>query len=172
MKVHLKSKHGQECEEFLQKEKEITRKNESALANSKKSQCNFRNMLLKGTCRVFHWTQVQNRSKTRGEKDITTQENIKELVIEPPLETFWRLSKLVSKQIPQNQLEEVDLFIQQRKRNSPDVMDTLDFWVKSESLFPVLSKVACDVLVVPASSGPVERTFSIAGNSCIGKKIS
>ena len=69
-----------------------------------------------------------------------------------------------------HQLEEVDLFIQQRKSNLPDVMDTLDFWVKSESLFPVLSKVACDVLVVPASLAPVERTFSIAENACIGKE--
>ena len=48
-------------------------------------------------------------------------------------------------------------------------MDALDFWVKSESLFPILSKLACDVLVVPASLAPVERIFSIVGNACIGK---
>ena len=111
-------------------------------------------------------------------KNITTQVNTKELVIEPPLKNFWHLSKLASKQISQykeiasttSEEQEVDLFIQQRKSNPPDVMDVLDFWVKSESLFPVLSKEVCDLLVVPASSGPVKRTFSIAGNACIGKR--
>ena len=39
LKAHLKSKHE---EELLQKEKEITIKNDSALANSKKSQYNFK----------------------------------------------------------------------------------------------------------------------------------
>ena len=133
---------------------------------------------LKELVKYFVDTQVQSHGKTRDEKDITTQENTKELVIEPPLKTFRHLSKLVSKQISQNkeiasttsEEQEVDLFIQQIKSNPPDVMDALDFWVKSESLFPVLSKLACDVLVVPASSAPVERTFSIAGNACIGKR--
>ena len=136
---------------------------------------------LKDLVKYFIDAQVQNHSKSRDEKDIiiTMEEKSKNcMVVEPPLKQFQHLSKLVSKQISQNkeiasntsEEQEVDLFIQQRKSNPPDAMDALDFWVKSESLFPVLSKVACDVLVVPASSAPVERTFSIAGNACIRKR--
>ena len=49
-------------------------------------------------------------------------------------------------------------------------MDPLDFWIKSEAQYPTLSKVACDVLVIPALSTPIEQTFSIAGNACIGTR--
>ena len=66
--------------------------------------------------------------------------------------------------------KEVDAFIEQSKSNCPHPTDALDYWVKSEPLFPTLSNVACDVLVVPASSAPIERTFSIAGDACIGKR--
>ena len=38
----------------------------------------------------------------------------------------------------------------------------LDYW-KKEDTFPVLSSLACKYLCIPASSGPVERLFSIAG---------
>ena len=108
---------------------------------------------VKELVKYFVDTQVQSHGKTRNEKDITTQKNNKEVVIEPPLKKFRYLSKLVSKQISQNkeiasttsEEQEVDLFIQQRNSNPPDVMDALDFWVKSESLFPVLSKLVCDV---------------------------
>ena len=68
--------------------------------------------------------------------------------------------------------EEVDHFIVQRKSYSQEgeILDPLDFWIKSEAQYPTLSKVACDVLVIPASSTPIERTFSIAENACIGKR--
>ena len=46
---------------------------------------------------------------------------------------------------------EVDLFIEQRNKNGPQQIDALDYWVKCESMFPTLSKVACDIAVVPAS---------------------
>ena len=61
LKAHLKSKHGQEYEELLQKEKEITRKNESALANSKKLQHNF-----KGQQTI---TQVLQKAKKYNKQD-------------------------------------------------------------------------------------------------------
>ena len=48
--------------------------------------------------------------------------------------------------------------------------DALEYWVKLKERFPILSKVACDVLVVPASLGPIERCFSIAGYLCIGRR--
>ena len=39
----------------------------------------------------------------------------------------------------------------------------LDYWKKENDNFPVLSTLACKYLCIPASSGPVERLFSIAG---------
>ena len=60
--------------------------------------------------------------------------------------------------------------MQRKSYNQGEIFDPLDFWIKSEAQYPTLSKVACDVLVIPASSTPIERTFSIAGNACIGKR--
>ncbi len=96
--------------------------------------------------------------------------------IEPPLKKFRHLSKMVSKQLSKkkdtlsNSTEEVDLFIEQRNKNGPQQINALDYWVKCESMFPTLSKVACDIAVVPASSAPIERIFSTAGDSCFGKR--
>ena len=41
--------------------------------------------------------------------------------------------------------------------------DALAFWKGHVGTFPVLSKMAMQYLAVPASSAPIERTFSIAG---------
>ena len=92
-----------------------------------------------------------------------------------------QLFRHLSKQLMQKKLKkepfakssaekEVELFMQQRETNCPQSTDALDFWVKSETQFPTLSLVACDLLVIPASSAPIERTFSIAGDACIGKR--
>ena len=35
--------------------------------------------------------------------------------------------------------------------------DPVDFWVSVENHFPLLSSIAYDILVIPASSAPVER---------------
>lgn len=84
---------------------------------------------LKELVKDFIATQVQSDNKTRDEKDITIQENTKELVVEPPLKNFRHLSQLVSKQNSQDkeiastsEEQEVDLFVQQRKSNPPEVM--------------------------------------------------
>ena len=42
--------------------------------------------------------------------------------------------------------------------------DPLHFWRDNESRFPALSSMAKKYLAVPASSGDVERLFSIAGS--------
>ena len=47
--------------------------------------------------------------------------------------------------------------------------DAIMFWVELESSFPNLSHFAEDLMMVPASSTPVERTFSVTGYCCIGK---
>ena len=112
---------------------------------------------------------IQSTSETNKSK---TEETV-----EPPLKKFRHLPKqLMQKKLKKEPLakssaeKKVELFMQQRETNCPQSTDALDFWVKSETQFPTLSLVACDLLVIPASSAPIERTFSIAGDACIGKR--
>ena len=42
LKAHLKTKHPQQYQELIQKEKNIIKEKESALVKSKRSQCNFK----------------------------------------------------------------------------------------------------------------------------------
>lgn len=48
--------------------------------------------------------------------------------------------------------------------------DPLKWWGANEKSFPTLSKVAKSVLCIPATSTPVERIFSAAGNICSQKR--
>ena len=44
-----------------------------------------------------------------------------------------------------------------------DEDDPLAFWVDQKELYPLLSALAVDIMCVPGSSAPVEKTFSTAG---------
>ena len=44
---------------------------------------------------------------------------------------------------------------------------TITFWAENESCYPLLSSLARDMLCIPASLAPVERTFSTAEESTI-----
>ena len=46
----------------------------------------------------------------------------------------------------------------------------LEFWKVHTNRYPALSALAQDVLVIPATSAPVERVFSQAGIACGGKR--
>ena len=48
--------------------------------------------------------------------------------------------------------------------------DPISFWVNNEAAYPLLSSLAVDLLCIPASSAPVERTFSTAGESTCGRR--
>ena len=52
----------------------------------------------------------------------------------------------------------------------PENEDPLNYWVTHESTYPLLSNVAVDLLCIPASSAPIERTFSTAGESTSGRR--
>src|SRR5579859_504291 len=43
------------------------------------------------------------------------------------------------------------------------IIDALEWWKGSQSMYPILSKLARDVLAVPAMEAGVEREFSISG---------
>ena len=45
----------------------------------------------------------------------------------------------------------------------PEQGDPLAFWKEHSTIYPKMSKLACHYLSIPASSGPVERLFSIGG---------
>ena len=130
---------------------------------------------LKRMVKNFLGTQQSSTRHAKETQETTTTDR----EVEPPLKKFHHLSKIVSQQAQTEQknstltpAEEVDHFISQRKsyNQEGEILDPLDFWIKSEAQYPTLSKVACDVLVIPASSTPIERTFSVAGNACIGKR--
>ena len=58
-------------------------------------------------------------------------------------------------------ISEVNEYLSGGTINEDD--DPLSFWSHNRHRYPVLSKLACRYLQTPASSGPVERLFSITG---------
>lgn len=50
--------------------------------------------------------------------------------------------------------------------------DPVTIWTNEDMVrnYPLLSVVAVDLLIVPGSSAPVERTFSTAGDAASGKR--
>ena len=54
--------------------------------------------------------------------------------------------------------------------SATDRVDPLDYWIELQLRYPLLSKVAVDVVVVPVLSAPIERVFSTAGETCIGRR--
>ena len=49
-------------------------------------------------------------------------------------------------------------------------VDPLAFWESLMQEYPLISSVALDILTIPASSAPIERVFSTAGESTTGKR--
>ena len=88
---------------------------------------------------------------------------------EPPAKRFKHLSRL-SKLLEKEETRETiittakyDLELNEYSHHSitdeERRMDPLDYWVGKLKYFPVLAPVACDILVVPASTAPgVEAT--------------
>lgn len=54
-------------------------------------------------------------------------------------------------------------FVRFSSKITPEIADELEFW-NSNADFPLLKDIAVCVLSIPATSAPVERIFSIAGN--------
>lgn len=48
-------------------------------------------------------------------------------------------------------------------------VDPISYWESMTQEYPLISSVALDILSIPASSAPIERVFSTAGESTIGK---
>ena len=66
--------------------------------------------------------------------------------------------------------EEIERYSKCRPTNDEMKLDPIVYWVNISHDYPHLSPIACDILSVPASSAPVERTFSISGEASRGKR--
>ena len=66
-----------------------------------------------------------------------------------------------SQQVSDTLLLQVEEYLQ--SPTLPEDGDLLSYWKDNCHRYPELSKIACRYLQIPASSGPVERLFSIAG---------
>ena len=88
--------------------------------------------------------------------------------LESVIQQKWKESlKKTSKQRP-GQIE-LDHYLSTTE-SAQDNVDVLQYWDDLHFQYPLLSKIAVDVLVIPASSAPVERVFYTAREACIGRR--
>lgn len=115
-------------------------------------------------------------SSSSGASSPTTAQNI--TMSEPPTKHFRHLDKVLElnwkeklkkkSKIPPGKVE-VDHYLESTDSLVDDA-DPLEYWLNQQATYPLLSSVAIDILSIPGSSAPVERVFSMAGHSTIGKR--
>ena len=99
---------------------------------------------------------------------------------EPPMKKFCHLSRLleekwkegVKKASRQPAWEaEMERYMKAVHRVQQHD-DAVTFWTNEDMMrnYPLLSVVVVDLLIIPGSSAPVERTFSTAGDASSGKR--
>ena len=97
---------------------------------------------------------------------------------EPPKKRFRLLSGLIEERIKQKiskhpgfppEEEEINRYFSTTTTLGEKV-DPVFFWIENEQVYPLLSALAFDTLIIPASSTPTERTFSTAGEVTSGKR--
>ena len=100
---------------------------------------------------------------------------------EPPAKRFCHLSRLLDEKLKEGakkaskkpqweqQLENYTKAVHHRFQQHDD---PIAFWTTEEVLrdYPNLAVIAIDLLIIPGSSAPVERTFSTAGHASSGKR--
>lgn len=65
--------------------------------------------------------------------------------------------------------QELENYLQNLQPLSEEI-DAVQFWIDAEKTYPLLSSIAVDILTIPAASTPIERVFSVAGESTSGKR--
>ena len=100
---------------------------------------------------------------------------------EPPFKRFRYLPSILSEKRKEQahsrstsllmtlQQEELDKYLSTTVQVD-ERLDPIQFWISSEQTYPHIAPLACDLLTIPASSAPVERTFSTAGEVASGKR--
>ena len=97
---------------------------------------------------------------------------------EPPTKRFCHLASVLEqrlqedrKKLGKKQPGEQELETYMASCHSlPERVDPLTFWIEQENMYPLLATLTVEVLTIPASSTPVERVFSTAGESSGGNK--
>ena len=98
---------------------------------------------------------------------------------EPSYKHFKHLSSILNERLKEQGKTQISQQSQpkheelERYLNEPiarENEDTLDFWTTNQNKYLCLVPVAFDMLVIPASSAPVERVFSTAGVVTSGRR--
>ncbi|CAF1257684.1 unnamed protein product, partial [Didymodactylos carnosus] len=56
---------------------------------------------------------------------------------------------------------ELDLYSKLCVTLDPDKDDLLDFWAKQRQNYPILSAIACDLLIIPATNTTIEHNHNL-----------
>ena len=113
-------------------------------------------------------------SATDSPSAITMDQQVEES--EPPLKRFHFLSEILEEKQKESEHrktpageEELSRYLSTTHLVTERV-DPVMFWIEHEHIYPSLSATAIDVPMIPASSTPIERTFSTAGEATWGKR--
>ncbi len=97
---------------------------------------------------------------------------------EPPKKRFQHLNKVLEtrrreglnqkSKIPLGKLE-IDRYFDSSEPLAEEA-DPFDYWLTNRGSYSMLSSMAMDMLSIPGSSAPVERVFSTAGESTLGRR--
>ena len=102
--------------------------------------------------------------------------------VEPCFKKFKYLSSVVSEKLKAQatsrastpnhtpQQERLETYLSDQSSVLDEKIDTIHFWVQNQEKYPDLAPVAFDLLIIPATSTPIERVFSAAGLVIAGKR--
>ena len=122
--------------------------------------------------------QNEDESSSSSAANSPIHQDLVEKDCEPPKKRFCHLTKILearlkegSNKIKKSPLGELELaqYLQVTTSISADI-DPLEYWTSESKTYPLLSSLSFDILSIPASSAPIERTFSTAGESTSGKR--
>ena len=55
------------------------------------------------------------------------------------------------------------MYLEENKLPRVEVVDVLGYWKMNQDRYPLLSKMACDILTIPLSTVASESAFSVGG---------
>lgn len=89
----------------------------------------------------------------------------------------WQVLKNKAKEVPTTTKESYPRLAQMQLDNylsslgyHDELTDPISFWISQQTSYTVLAPFAVDLLSVPSSSAAIERVFSTAGESTMGKR--
>ena len=117
-------------------------------------------------------------SSTSDSESLSQDISITDRCEEPPTKLFRHLDRILEARVKEGLRQtsslppgkaEVERYFQSVE-SAAEKVDPLTYWIDQEDQYPLLSAVAVDILAIPATSAPVERVFSTAGESTVGKR--